>query len=101
MRAASRPKPIGKAPEVHLIDRVEHLDDGPLDNLVFQRGDTERALPPVRLRDIHSPRRFPPVTPCMQPLVQVAKVSLQSLPIGPPCNTVNPRRSPRADRPKR
>src|SRR4030095_16882585 len=38
MRAASRPEPIGETPEVHLVDDVEHLDDGPLDDLVLQRG---------------------------------------------------------------
>ena len=55
MRATSRPEPVGETPEIHLIDGVEHLDDGPLNNLVFQRGDAERALPPVRLRDVRPP----------------------------------------------
>jgi hypothetical protein len=52
MRAASRPKPIGETSEIHLVDGVQNLDDGPLGDLVFQRGDAERPLPPVRLRDI-------------------------------------------------
>ena len=52
MRIAPRPKPVGEAQKVHLVDGVEHLDDGPLDNLVLQRGDAERPLPPVRLRDV-------------------------------------------------
>ena len=38
MQIASRPEPVGEAPEVDLVDRVEYLDDGPLDDLVFQRG---------------------------------------------------------------
>jgi len=52
MRITPRPKPIGEAQKVHLVDGVEHLDDGPLDDLVLQRGDAERPLPPVRLRDV-------------------------------------------------
>src|SRR6266536_455388 len=42
VRVAPRPEPVGKAQEVRLIDGVEHLDDGPLDDLVLQRGDAER-----------------------------------------------------------
>jgi hypothetical protein len=45
-----RPEPVGEAPEVHLVDGAQHLDDGPLDDLVLQRGNAERPLPPVRLR---------------------------------------------------
>jgi hypothetical protein len=33
MRVAPRPKSVGKAPEVRLIDGVQHLDDGPLEVL--------------------------------------------------------------------
>ena len=45
MRAAPRPEPVGEAQEVRLVDGVEHLDDGPLDDLVLQRGDGEFILP--------------------------------------------------------
>src|SRR3954454_10542608 len=50
--APSGPKPVGEADEVRLVDCVENLDDRALDDLVLQRGDAERALPPVRLRDV-------------------------------------------------
>src|SRR5439155_18070975 len=46
MRAAPWPETVGEAPEIHLIDGVEYLDDAPLGDLVFQRGDAERSLPP-------------------------------------------------------
>ncbi len=52
MRAAPGPEPIGRAQEVHLVDGVEHLDDGPLEDLVLQRGDAERPPPPVGLLDV-------------------------------------------------
>src|SRR6266545_6314241 len=61
MRVAPRPEPVGEAPELRLIHGVEHLDDGPLDNLVLQRGDAERPQPPVRLRDVCPSRRPSPV----------------------------------------
>ncbi len=47
--AAPRPEPIREPEEVCLVDRVQHLDNGPLDNLVLQRRDAERPHPPVRL----------------------------------------------------
>ncbi len=65
MRAAPRPEPVGETEEVHLVDRVQHLDDGPLDDLVLQRGDTERPKPPVRLRDVQLYETASPGTrPC-------------------------------------
>ena len=42
MRAAPRPKPIREADEVLLVDGVQHLDDGTLEDLVLQRSDPER-----------------------------------------------------------
>ena len=46
MRAASGPEPIREAEEARLVDGVEHLDDGALDDLVLQRGNPERPQPP-------------------------------------------------------
>ncbi len=37
MRVAPWPEPVGEAQEVRLVDGVEYLDDGPLDDLVLQR----------------------------------------------------------------
>ena len=53
--AAPRPESVREAEKVLLVDGVEHLDDGPLDDLVLQRGNAERPLPPVRLLDVHPP----------------------------------------------
>jgi hypothetical protein len=53
MRAAPRPKPVGEADEVRLVDRVQHLDHRPLEELVLQRRDPERPLPPVPLGNEH------------------------------------------------
>jgi recombinase-like zinc beta ribbon protein/recombinase len=99
MRVASRPEPVRKTQEIHLINGVEHLDDGPLDNLVLQRGDAKRPLPPVRLRDVRTPRRSRSVTPRMYPREQVGEIRFQPLLVGSPRHPVHPRRGLRADRP--
>src|SRR6185437_7486296 len=101
MRAAPWPEPAGETPEVRLTDGAENLDDGPLGNLVFQRGNAERPLPPVRLRDVRPPARRRPVAPLLHPCVQALKVSFQVLPVGCPRHPVYPRCGLRADRPVR
>src|SRR2546430_12832485 len=45
MRPAPWPETVGETPEVRLVDGVEHPGDGPLDDLVFQRGDGRFILP--------------------------------------------------------
>ncbi len=86
-------------PEVRLVDGVEHLDGGPLDDLAFQRRDAERPLPPVRLRDVRPPRRTRPVAPLLHPLVQAPEIRHQVLPAGFPGHPVHPRRGLRAQVP--
>ena len=49
MLFAPRPKPIGEAHEVRLVDGVQYLHHRPLEDLVLERRDVERPLPPVRL----------------------------------------------------
>ena len=46
--AASRSESIRESEELFLVNRIQHLDRRPLDNLVLQRSDGERALPTVR-----------------------------------------------------
>jgi hypothetical protein len=55
VRAASGTKPIRKAFEVDLIYLVENRHHGLLNDLVFQRCDAQRTLPPVSLRYKDSP----------------------------------------------
>ena len=58
MLAASGSEAVGEAEEVGFVDGVQHVDRGPLDDLVFQHGHAERPLPPVGLRDVHPPNRL-------------------------------------------
>jgi site-specific DNA recombinase len=52
VRAALWPKSVRKAEKVLFVNGIEHLDDGTLDDFVFQRRNAERPLPPVGLRDV-------------------------------------------------
>src|SRR5438128_3297002 len=91
MRAATRPEPIGETEEVLFVDRVQYLDDGTLDDLVLQRGNTERPLPPGRLPDVRSANGLCPVRPPLQPLREVLEVLFQSLAVVAPRLVINPR----------
>ena len=62
MLASPFTEPVGKAEEVRLIDGVQHRRHGVLDDLVLQGGDAERALPPVRFRDVGTPLLV--IAPC-------------------------------------
>jgi hypothetical protein len=52
-------------------------DHRPLDDLVLQRGDRERALSPVRLGYVHSPVRQRPIRSPLDPIVQVLELALE------------------------
>src|SRR6267378_3980134 len=53
MLAAPWSESVRKTEKIGFIDGIQHLDRRTLDNLVFQRRDSERSLPPVGLRDVH------------------------------------------------
>src|SRR5690606_20243767 len=90
--AASRPEPIREAEEVRFIDGVQHLDRRALDELVLQRGHTERPLPPVGLGDEHPANWLRPIRPSLQSIGQVSEVFLQPLAVVPPRLPIHARR---------
>ena len=51
---APRSEAIRETEKIHFVDRVEHLDDCSLDHLVLQRGDPQRPLSTVGLRDVNA-----------------------------------------------
>ena len=71
MLAASRAEPIREPEEVLLVDRIQHRRDRTLDNLILQRGNRQRALSPIRLRNEPPPRWLRPIRSPMNPVVQV------------------------------
>ena len=92
MRAASRPEPVREAEKIRFVDGVEHLDGGALNDFVLQRGNPERSLPPVLLRDVHPTNRLGSVRPAFQPFGQVAEMGLHRLAVVPPRLAIHTRR---------
>src|SRR6266480_2731952 len=92
MLASPRSEPVRKAEKVRLVDGVQHLDRGTLDDLVFQRRYSERSLPPVGLWYIHPAHRLGSVRPAFQPFGEILEVLLQFLAVVPPRLPVHTRR---------
>jgi hypothetical protein len=55
VRAAPGPESVREPEEVFLVDRVEHRGRRPLDDLVLQGRNRERALPAIRLGYVDPP----------------------------------------------
>jgi len=89
VRAALRPEAVREAEEVLFVDSGEHLDDGPLDDFVLRRGNPERPLPPVRLRDVRPPNRARSERAPLDAGRQVPEVALQVLPVVLQCLAVD------------
>src|SRR5207244_227315 len=87
--AAPRPEPVREPEEILLVDRVQHLDNRTLDDLVLQRRDAQRPLPSIRLWDVSAPRRQRPVAPPVDALVQVLELFLKPLPVLRPRHPVH------------
>src|SRR5262245_15779074 len=93
MRAATRPKPIGKAFEVDLINLIEDRHHSLLNDFVLQCCNTQWTLPPISLRNVDSPRGLCPIRSTMHPVVQIDKSILQSGFILLPCHAIDSGRS--------
>src|SRR5512144_79826 len=85
MRAAPSPKSVRDAEKVFLVDRVQQRDHRPLDDLVLQRGDRERALSSVRLGYVNAPARQRPIRSPLDPVAQILELALEV------CLVVRPR----------
>ena len=92
MRAASRPKPVRKAPKVHLVNLIEDGHHRLLDDLVFQRRDAQRTLPSVFFRDVHSPRGLRPIRSPVNPVLQIDQPILQTFLVLLPPDAIHSRR---------
>ena len=65
--------------EVALVDPVEHLDRGPLDDLVLQGHDPKGPLPYIRFGDVSFTNGLGPVGAALEPLGKLLEVSLHVL----------------------
>ena len=88
VRAASGPETVRETEEILLVDRVEQCGRRPLDNLVFQGGDRERALPAVRLGYVLTPGRQCPIRSSLDARVQVMEICLHICRVVLPCHPV-------------
>jgi hypothetical protein len=91
MLAALGSESIREPEEVLLVDRIQHGDRCPLDDLVFKGRDRKRALPPIRLRYIPPPRRQCPIRSPLDPSVQVLDPTIEVRLIVLPCQPIDAR----------
>src|ERR1700732_3009857 len=84
MLASPWSEPVREAEKVRFVNGVQHLDRRALNDFVFQRGNSERSLPPVGLRDIHPTHRLRSVRSSLQPFREVLEILLQFFSVMPP-----------------
>src|ERR1019366_4718028 len=84
MLASLRTEPIRKSEEVRFVDSVHHLDRCALNDLIFQRSNSERSQPPVGLGDVHPTHRLGPIRSLLQPMGEVLEIILKRLAVVPP-----------------
>src|SRR5216683_767047 len=80
-----------EAEEDLLVDGVQQFDRRPLDDLILQRRDAERPLPPVRLGNVATARWSRPVAATVDAGVQVLKPCFQPVAVVQPRHPVHPR----------
>ena len=88
--ATTRPEAVAETEEVFLIDLVQHRCGRPLDQLVFKGRNGQRALPPVRLRNIPSPGRQRAICPSLNPVVQIRNLAIKVCLVGSPSHPIHP-----------
>src|SRR6476659_9954068 len=76
MLAAFRTEPIGKSEKVCLIDSVQHHRQRPLDDLVFQGGDSQWPLATICLRYEPTAGGKCSIPPAVNPRMEIPKTSL-------------------------
>src|SRR6266404_1296079 len=71
VRTFAGPVAIRETKKVSLVDSIQHFDRRPLDNLICQRRDAERPLPPVLFGDEYSTHWLRSISPAPQPCREV------------------------------
>src|SRR4029077_12667948 len=91
VRAAPRPESVREPEEVLLIDRVQQRDYRPLNDLVLQGSNRERALSAIWLGYVHSPAWPRPIRSASDPVVQIFEIALEVCLVVLPCQPVHTR----------
>src|SRR5260221_9934400 len=76
MLATPRPKPIAEPQELFFPDGIQYFHQRALDDLVFQRCNTQWTLSAIRLRYIHPPGWLRPIGTPVDTVVQVCQLAL-------------------------
>jgi hypothetical protein len=79
MRPTAGSEPVREAQEIGLVHSAQDLGYCALDDLVFERRNTEVSLPTIGFWDNHAADRPRPVSPRVDALVQCSQVILQVL----------------------
>ena len=92
VRTTPRAESVRESQKVLLIDRVQHLPSGTLDDLIFQRGNAERAKLTrfTHLRDVDPTHRPRSVRSSLEPRGEILEVCLEGLTVVLPRLSVNP-----------
>src|SRR4029079_6495828 len=75
---------------VLLVDRVQHVDDRTLNDLVLQRRYPDRPLSAVRLRYVNTSDRLRVGNSSSQPTGEICKVAREILAVALPCLAIEP-----------
>ena len=78
-RAALRPKPIRRGPEVRLEDRLQHQRRRHLRHPVSDRRNAERPLPAIGLRDVSPQDRLRTIRACAQRGAELLEQALDAV----------------------
>jgi site-specific DNA recombinase len=92
MLVPTGPEPIRKATKIRLIYLIENGHHSLLNDFVFQRRDSQRALPPIGFRYVDPSRGLSPVRSTMHAAVQISQQTFQPRLILLPCHSVHSRR---------
>src|SRR5215467_6084168 len=84
MLAAPGSEPVRKAEKIRFVDGIQHRDRRGLYDLVFQRRESKRSLPPVSLGDVYPTHRLGSVRSAFQSMGEILEVFLASLAVVPP-----------------
>ena len=87
--AALGSESVREPEEILLVDRVQHRDRRPLDDLVLKGGNRKWALPAVRLRDIPTSGRLRPIRSPLDPSVQVLDPAIEVCLVVLPCQPIH------------
>ena len=90
MRSPSWPEAVAEAEEVFLVNGVQYVDRGALDDLVLQRRDRQRPSTSVRFGYVDPPARRRPVRSAVNPRMQARELAVEVSLVFLPPHTVDP-----------